>query len=125
LTGPGRPRLTILLGVALLLFAGTGCGADVPPYAPCEGGDECEAPSDGCYDVTVQREDGSSARAAFCSAGCASHEDCPDDGACLALDAEPDVPLCWQRCERTSDCASPLLCTGVTGAAGVAQVCMP
>lgn len=113
------------VGAVLALVLSVGCGADVPPYGSCEGSDECGGASDGCYDVTVQHEDGSAASASFCSAACEAHEDCPADGACLALEAEPMRPLCWARCEGSADCPSPLRCTPVTGAAGVAQVCMP
>jgi hypothetical protein len=102
-----------------------GCGSEAPPYAPCEGASDCEAPSDACYDVTVEREDGTTGRASFCSRSCAAHDECPGDAACLALDPRPDRPICWERCERTSDCTAPLLCTAVSGAVGVNQVCMP
>jgi hypothetical protein len=101
------------------------CGSEVPAYAPCEGSSECEAPSDACYDVTVEREDGTTARAAFCSRACERHEDCPGEAACLALEVRPDSPICWERCETSADCTSPLACTAVPGAMDVSRVCMP
>jgi hypothetical protein len=101
------------------------CGSEVPPYAPCEGSSECEAPSDACYDVTVEREDGSEARAAFCSRACERHDDCPGEAACLGLEHGPDILICWERCETSADCTAPLACTEAIGDTGIDRVCMP
>jgi hypothetical protein len=115
----------LIAPLALAISVVGACGSEAPPYSACEGASDCEAPSDACYDVSVERDDGTTGRASFCSLGCTAHADCPLDGACLALEARPDLPICWARCTTTDECPSPLLCTMVTGAEGISTICMP
>jgi len=52
--------------------------------------------------------------------------DCPDDGACLALEGDAEERLlCWSRCDVSGDCYAGTRCTQVEGAPDVDRICLP
>jgi hypothetical protein len=107
-------------------FALSGCSPAAPPYAVCGDGLECEAPSDACYRVTLTRSDGTVGEARVCSLACTSDDECPDGGACLALEGDPTQTFfCVERCATSSECYAGLACTTVEGAAGTMRACLP
>ena len=115
-----------LLLLASFLLAGC---SSTPLYAPCDEGSECEGPADGCYRLLFERSDGSEGDGTLCSRGCASDADCRD-GACLALEGDPDGTfLCFEACGEGTPaaergCYDGHTCTPVTGAS-VDAVCLP
>ncbi|MCB1004154.1 MAG: hypothetical protein KDB35_08205 [Acidimicrobiales bacterium] len=109
----------LLLGFVLCI----GCGGDVPTYGPCDDARDCGG-DDACYRLRFDRSDGSEADGKLCSRRCASDEDCPGDGVCLALAGDPDATyLCFERCPDEG-CFEGLACTPVTGVE-VEPICLP
>jgi hypothetical protein len=110
----------------LLLSLAIGCGTNAPTYAACDYAEDCPAPSDGCYRLLFTRSDGTEADGNLCTLSCASDDDCPDDGACLALDGDPaETFFCAQRCVDSMECFSGFRCTTIEGAPAAMQVCLP
>ncbi|HJL17000.1 MAG TPA: hypothetical protein RMH99_15150 [Sandaracinaceae bacterium LLY-WYZ-13_1] len=114
----------------LLVLAGalalTGCGAGAPTYAACTDDLDCSEPSDACYRLRFTRTDGTEADGRLCSLGCASDADCPEGGACVALDGDPEARFfCAARCETSTDCYAGFACTRVEGADRTMQLCFP
>lgn len=113
------------LALGSLLALGAGCGSDSPPYASCVDGADCPLPSDGCYALRFTRSDGTEGEGSMCSATCQSDADCPEEGACLALDGDAEGRFfCSARCVGSSDCYAGFVCTVVEGAE-VMRVCLP
>ena len=109
-----------------LLLALAGCGSGAPPYAECVDELDCPAPSDGCYQLRFTRTDGTEADGNMCSATCASDAECPEEGACVALDGDPETRFFGAaRCATSSDCYAGFACTMVEGADGVMRLCLP
>jgi hypothetical protein len=110
---------------AVLLTAACGEG-DFPTYARCSGPGDCQAESDGCFELHFSRSDGSRGQGRLCSRECSNDAECPGDGACLALDGDSrETFLCYARCEQSEDCYQGFRCTETEGADGVMRVCLP
>jgi hypothetical protein len=106
----GRVALA-LLAPLLLSLAAMGC-ASSPPYARC-GDTPCAM--GGCYAISLTRDDGTEASGSFCTNTCTSDDDCPDEGACIALAHDREMTfLCVDRCEGSSDCYAGFACTALT-----------
>jgi hypothetical protein len=113
------------LAIAALALA-AGCGSGAPPYAACVDELDCPAPSDACYRLRFTRSDGAEADGRLCSLTCASDEDCPEGGACVALEGDPEnTYFCAQRCGASADCYAGFACTMVEGADRTMQLCLP
>lgn len=118
-------QVTKLALASLAVLLSTACGSSSPPYAACVDDLDCPAPSDGCYRLRFTRDDGTEADGAMCSAGCATDDDCPEDGACLALEGDPTATFfCAQRCAVSGDCYAGSACTMVDGERTM-DVCLP
>lgn len=114
---------TAALAMTLALSA---CGSSSPPYAACVDDLDCPAPSDACYRLLFTRSDGSEADGRMCSAGCATDADCPEGGACLALEGDgAERFFCAQRCAVSADCYAGFACTEVEGADRTMRACLP
>ncbi len=111
------PLLVLVLGLA-------GC-ASAPPYARCGGDTGCAMGA--CTEIVYTRDDGTSAGGPFCTSGCATDDDCPDDGACIALAHDRTTTFfCVARCAQPSDCYAGLSCTTLTSTGGTAlDACLP
>jgi hypothetical protein len=115
--------LAFTLGLAL---SSGGCTGGLPAYAPCEDGRGCDDPAQACYELRLTRSDGSEATGRLCSQRCASDADCPEGGACLSLEGDPEGRLlCLARCEGPEGCYQGLRCTEVTGASATMAACLP
>jgi hypothetical protein len=110
--------------LALAVLVLTGC-ASAPPYARCGGDVACAMGA--CTEVSYTRDDGSSAEGSFCSSTCATDADCPDEGACIALDHDPTHTFfCVARCTAAGDCYAGLACTSVVAPGGMGfGACLP
>lgn len=122
---PAGRVIAVVLG-ALASLGAAGCYADAPIYASCSADIGCESSADACFRVLVTRTDGTTGDASLCTRPCSRHDECPNGGLCLQLvgDAASRL-LCYQTCDTSSDCYSPLVCTPTTGAPGDPQVCLP
>lgn len=106
-----------------LAFVAIGC-ASSPPYARC-GDTPCAM--GGCYAISITRSDGTEATGSFCTNECATDADCPDEGACIALEHDSRMTyFCVDRCTGSSDCYAGLACTELTVAGSPAlSACLP
>lgn len=112
-----------LAWAALVPFALVGCRGDVPTYGPCDDARDCGG-DDRCYRLRFDRSDGSEGDGKLCSRPCASDDDCPGEGVCLALAGDVgETFLCLERCPELG-CFEGLACTPVTGA-DVGPLCLP
>lgn len=110
--------------LALLLTACAGAA----PYARCSDADDCA--SGVCARLLFTRSDGTPGEGSLCTVlDCASDDDCPDDGACLALEgmSEPRRTFCVARCTAgtSGECAGGTRCTALTGHPAIAAACLP
>lgn len=105
-----------------LLFLGC---ASAPPYARCGGDTSCAMGS--CTRISYTRTDGTSASGDFCTNECIADADCPDEGACIALDHDPSRTFfCVKRCTASTDCTSGLACTTLVANDGTSfGACLP
>lgn len=109
--------------VTSVLLTVAACAGDVPTYGPCDDARDCSG-DDRCYRLRFDRSDGTEGDGKLCSRPCASDDDCPDDGTCLALAGDVGATfLCLERCAEL-DCYQGLACTPVTGA-DVGPLCLP
>ncbi len=113
-------RWLSLMGACALL----GC-ASSPPYASCGGDTPCAM--GGCYAVSLTRSDGTESSGSFCTNECSTDADCPDGGACVALEHDSGMTyFCVDRCASASDCYAGLACTDLTVAGSPAlSACLP
>lgn len=114
---------SVRLAWAIVPLVLVGCGGDVPTYGPCDDARDC-AGDDRCYRLRFDRSDGSEGDGKLCSRPCANDDDCPGEGACLALAGDVgETFLCLERCPELG-CFEGLACTPVTGA-DVGPLCLP
>lgn len=124
MTSPTRFALACLALAAA--FAASGCRDTNPVYAPCGGSDDCKGAADGCYRILLTRSDGTEGDGKLCTVECSADADCPDDGACLALEGDADRSfLCYERCAEPADCYQGFRCTTVESPDGSDRVCLP
>ena len=123
---PAARFLSLAFGAIATVVAFSGCHSDAPTYASCSADIGCSDGADGCFRVLLTRTDGTTGDAAFCTRSCSRHDECPSGGLCLQLIGDSASRLlCYQTCESSGDCYSPLACTPTTGASGDPRVCMP
>lgn len=110
-----------------IVFSLLACSCvSAPPYAMCEVQEDCASPSEGCFELAFTRSDGSEARGALCTLECEIDADCPEDGACVALEGDPTgTYFCAQRCVEPMDCYAGFACTVIEGATRTMQLCLP
>ena len=127
-------KLHRMAPIALLASVSGGCAVtvvdlDLPPYEVCDFNSDCDpVTTDGCFDVTV--DDGLTvSSSAICSLICDSDLDCPDSavtflpGACIAFFFED--PICYERCEFSTDCPAGFDCLDAAGDFVFDPVCLP
>ena len=120
----GAPLFVSLSCSLLALGLVSGC-ASAPPYAVCGGQIPCAM--GGCYAVSLTRSDGTQGTGSFCTNECRTDLDCPDGGACVALDHDSHTTyFCVDRCTSASDCYAGLVCARLTVAGSPAlSACLP
>jgi hypothetical protein len=115
------------LGWVLLTPLFLACGSEERnTFEYCENSAECIAPADDCWEVELERLDGSMGRSSICSHECSTDGDC-GDGTCLALVGDPSaIYLCYARCGVGVQCAVGTRCTELQDApAGSEYACLP
>ncbi len=118
-----RIALALLLPSLAIVLNLAGC-ASSPPYARC-GDTPCAM--GGCFEVSITRSDGSEASGSFCTNECARDDECPDGGACVALEHDGTMTFfCVDRCTGSRDCYAGLACTELTASGAPAlSACLP
>jgi len=112
--------------VAAALMVAAGCGANAPTYAGCGDDLDCGRAEDRCTRVLFTRSDGTEGDGALCTPACASDADCPEGGACVALEGDPtETFFCASRCAASADCYAGFACTEVEGADRTMRLCLP
>ena len=85
----------------------------------------CGMAGDSCFDIVVRAE---ATDGAMCTNSCASNSECASAngfaGACYSL--EGSLAVCYQRCDRNSDCNTNTTCVSTTLPGGTLDgICVP
>ena len=85
----------------------------------------CGMAGDSCFDIVVRAE---ATDGAMCTNSCASNSECASAngfaGACYSL--EGSLAVCYQRCDRNSDCNTSTTCVSTTLPGGTLDgICVP
>ena len=114
-------------GWALLIPLFAACAAeDRNTYEYCEESSQCVVEADACWEVSLERADGSMARSSLCTQECTSDADC-GGGVCLSLVGDPgETYLCYASCGVGESCEVGTRCTMLVDApSGREYACFP
>ena len=117
---------------ALVVLAGCRFGgsgeAPIPAeaYDPCDFGAECPSEANLCREILIGA--GTTLfTGAVCTVECSSSSECPDDGACAAVNNSDEASTTCQRpCEADLDCPENYNCVPRDSVdLGAVRLCMP